>query len=140
MEDAEELADELTLIKAKIATYEKQVRDFTPKRDSAEKLNNEAQKTIRKLQQDKKLNVQQLKLDLETKKVYDSMDSLKDIDKLDSLMAKVEEGIIEANEQAEDAKAIHEGKHETRMARIEDKTRQAETKAYLDSIKAELNK
>lgn len=140
MEDATELADELTLIKAKIATYQKQVSDFTPKRDNAERLNAESQKTIRKLQQDKKLNVQQLKLDLETKKVYDSMDGLKAVNNLDKLMAQVEEGVQTAAEQAEGARVVHDAKHETKMARIEDNSRKAETQAYLEKLKAELNK
>lgn len=138
--DAGIMAQDVMEAKKEIKIYESQIAKLEPARDDADRIAVTIQKQLKQLESDKNINVKDLELNLQTKELFDSLDTLRHSKPVVNMLRTVEDGIQETREQAVGAKTVYENQLSTKKERILDKVNDAETDEYLASLRDKYKK
>lgn len=95
---------------------------------------------LKQLQSEKTTVVENLKLDLQLKKSYNSLDELRKDNGVAKLLGQVREGADQKRNEAVGARIVHENKASTQIAAAQKLVNQSSANDFLDSLKADMNK
>lgn len=95
---------------------------------------------LRRLKKEQKNVVENMKLNMEMKSVYDDTNELKAMTTTDKMLASVREKDKELTEQVEGAKVVYNNRTSTKIQRADEKAKQLQTNDYLESLKKKYNK
>lgn len=140
MDQLEVYASKLDEINADVDLYKKEIAKYQPMFNDATLVCNKLEAQLRKLKKEKTTVVAELRLNNSTKEMYDRLDELKNKRSADKLLGSVREGLTESSEQAVGAKTVYNSKTSTKIDRIEQETKSAETNAYIQSLKDKYSK
>lgn len=132
-EKREEILADIEAAKAIIAEYEPMVAE-------AQTLVNQRERNLRKLKKDQKDKVNQMKLDMQTKKMHEDMDDLRNDRTTHKLLDAVDERAKDLRKEATGARMVHQSKTSTKIANIEKNMAQEKSSEYIASLKAKQNK
>lgn len=133
-------ATKLDEITADVELYTKEIAKYEPMFNDATLVCNKLEAQLRKLKKEKTTVVAELRLNNSTKEMYDRLDELKNTRSADKLLGTVREGLTESSEQATGAKTVYNSKTSTKIERIEQETKSAETNAYIQSLRDKYSK
>lgn len=132
-EKREELLADIERQKIIIAEYEPMVAE-------AQTLVNQRERNLRQLKKDQKDKVNQMKLDMQTKKMHEDMDDLRNDRTTHKLLSVVDERAKDLRKEATGARMVHQSKTSTKIANIEKSMAQEKSSEYIASLKAKQNK
>lgn len=132
-EKREEVLTDIESTKAIIAEYEPMVAE-------AQTLVRQREKNLRKLKKDQKDKVNQMKLDMQTKKMHEDMDDLRNDRASHKLLDAVDERAKDLRKEATGARIVHQSKTSTKVANIEKTMAQEKSSEYIASLRAKQNK
>lgn len=140
MESASIKAEERSEIISDIERSTKLVSAYTTAKAEAEELHKACGNNLRKLQRESKDVVENMKVKTELNKVYDEMDDLKKISATDKLLDSVRDKNKDLDSSVEGARAIHNNRITTKVAKADEKARKLESDDYLSSLQKKYNK
>lgn len=128
-EKREEILTDIEATKSVIAEYEPMVAE-------AQTLVNQRERNLRKLKKDQKDKVNRMKLDMQTKKMHEDMDDLRNDRTSHKLLDAVDERAKDLRKEAVGARMVHQNKTSTKVANIEKSMAQEKSSEYIASLRA----
>lgn len=132
-------SSKLDEVSADLELYTKEVNKYGPMFEDATIVCRKLEDQLRKLKKEKTTVVAELKLNNSTKEMYDRLDDLKHVKASDKLLGSVREGLNESSERATGAKTVYNSKTSTKIDKIEQETKSAQTNDYIQSLKNKYN-
>lgn len=133
-------SSKLDEINADLDLFTKEVNKYQPMFEDASIVCNKLEATLKKLKKEKSTVVAEIRLNNSTKEMYDRLDELKRVKSSDKLLGSVREGLVESSEKAVGAKTVYNNKTSTKIDRIEQETKSAQTNDYIQSLKNKYSK
>ena len=127
-------------VSADVELYTKEVNKYQPMFEDATVVCNKLEANLRRLKKEKSTVVAELRLNNSTKEMYDRLDEFKNVKPSDKLLSSVREGLTETSEKAIGAKTVYNNKTSTKIEKIEQETKSAQTSAYIESLKEKYKK
>lgn len=94
---------------------------------------------LRRLKSEQKNVVENMKLNMEMKSVYDDTNELKAMTTTDKMLASIREKDKELAEQVEGAKFVYNNRTSTKLQHADEKARKLQSNDYLESLKKKYN-
>lgn len=132
---AERRAELLSEKKLKQSAIEK----LTPMVEDAKQIHEEYGKKLRNLKRKKNETISQMKMNVQMKDLLGDLDELRKDSATDKMLDAVMTGSNDLMEEVSGARAVHENKASTKIARAEQKAAQAQSDEYLDSLLKKYN-
>lgn len=132
---AERRAELLAEKKLKQSAIEKLV----PMVEDAKQIHEEYGKKLRNLKRKKTETVNQMKMNVQMKDLLGDLDELRKDSATDKMLDAVMTGSNDLMEEVSGARAVHENRASTKIARAEQKAAQAQNDEYLDSLLKKYN-
>ena len=132
-EKREEILTDIEATKSVIVEYEPMVAE-------AQTLVNQRERNLRKLKKDQKDKVNRMKLDMQTKKMHEDMDDLRNDRTSHKLLDAVDERAKDLRKEAVGARMVHQNKTSTKVANIEKSMAQEKSSEYIASLRAKQDK
>lgn len=132
---AERRAELLSEKKMKLAAIEK----LTPMVADAKQIHEEYGKKLRSLKRKKNETISQMKMNVQMKDLLGDLDELRKDSATDKMLDAVMSGSNELMEEVNGARAVHENKASTKIARAEKEAAQAQNDEYLDNLLKKYN-
>ena len=139
-EEAQILSDTRDELLANMKRITKLVSTIEPNVEQAKMLHSETQKRLKDLKLASKQVVEDLKMNKELAEMFDDMDALKNTTPTDRLLAFVNDGLEESNQQAIGAKVVHENKLETKTSKALLEANKINSSDYIAQLKQKCNK
>lgn len=121
--------------KMKVAAIER----LTPMVEDAKQIHEEYGKKLRNLKRKKNETVNQMKMNVQMKDLLGDLDELRKDSATDKMLDAVMTGSNDLMEEVNGARAVHENKASTKIARAEQKAAQAQSDEYLDDLLKKYN-
>ena len=115
------------------------ITKLTPMVEEAKQIHEAYGKKLRDLKRNKKETVAQMKMNVQMKDLLGDLDELRKDSATDKMLDAVREGHNDLQEEVNGARAVHENRASTKIARAEQKAAQAQSDAYLDSLLKKYN-
>lgn len=132
-EEREELIRQVTMIQKIVTELEPRVQD-------AATINTECEKRLKKLKQQSKEVVEGLEMGRQMQEIYDDLDDLKKTTATSKLLEHVNDAYEESQNSVAGAKAVHENKISTKVAKANAEADKVKTNDYLESLKSKYSK
>ena len=132
---AERRAELLSERKLKQAAIAK----LTPMVEDAKQIHDEYGKKLRNLKRKKSETINQMKMNIQMKDLLGDLDELRKDSATDKMLDAVMSGSNDLMEEVSGARAVHENKASTKIARAEQKAAQAQSNEYLDNLLKKYN-
>lgn len=132
---SERRAELLSERKMKQAAIEK----LTPMVEDAKQIHDEYGKKLRNLKRKKNETINQMKMNVQMKDLLGDLDELRKDSATDKMLDAVMTGSNDLMEEVSGARAVHENKASTKIARAEQKAAQAQSDEYLESLLKKYN-
>lgn len=132
---AERRAELLNERKMKTAALEK----LTPMVADAKQIHDNYGKKLSELKRRKTETVNQMKMNVQMKDLLGDLDELRKDSAVDKMLDSVMEGSADLADEVTGARAVHDNKAATKIARAEQKASEAQTDAYLQGLMAKYN-
>lgn len=132
---AEHRAELMSEKKMKVAAIER----LTPMVEDAKQIHEEYGKKLRNLKRKKNETVNQMKMNVQMKDLLGDLDELRKDSATDKMLDAVMTGSNDLMEEVNGARAVHENKASTKIARAEQKAAQAQSDEYLDDLLKKYN-
>lgn len=132
---SEHRAELLSERKMKQAAIEK----LTPMVEDAKQIHDEYGKKLRNLKRKKNETINQMKMNVQMKDLLGDLDELRKDSATDKMLDAVMTGSNDLMEEVSGARAVHENKASTKIARAEQKAAQAQSDEYLESLLKKYN-
>lgn len=132
---AERRSELMTEKKQKLAAIEK----LTPMVEEAKQIHDAYGKKLRELKRNKKETVAQMKMNVQMKDLLGDLDELRKDSATDKMLDAVMEGHNDLAEEVNGARAVHENRASTKIARAEQKAAQAQNDEYLNNLLKKYN-
>lgn len=133
---AERRSELMTEKKQKVSAIEK----LTPMVEEAKQIHESYGKKLRELQRNKKETVAQMKMNVQMKDLLGDLDELRKDSATDKMLDAVMEGHKDLAEEVSGARAVHDNRASTKIARAEQKAAQAQNDEYLNNLLKKYNK
>lgn len=133
-ENAKLYAEQVMQLKATIKSKEQAIATLIPSVEKAKLAYDTSSKRVAELKVQKQNVISQMETNRMTKELMDDLDDVYKNSATDKMLDAVLEGAGVLQEESSGAIAAHEAKTSTRIARAEQKAREAESDAYLDDI------
>lgn len=140
LEAAQVKAEEREELIRACTIYSKAVTDLEPRVQDAATIQNECEKQLKKLKQQSKEVVQGLEMNKQMQEIYDDLDELKKTTTTSKLLEHVNDAFEESQNSVAGAKAVHENKVSTKVAKANAEADKVKTNDYLETLKAKYNK
>lgn len=140
MEAATIKAEEREELLRQYTVYNKAITDLEPRVQDAANIQNECEKRLRKLKQQSKEVVQGLEMNKQMQEIYDDLDELKKTTTTSKLLEHVNDAFEESQNTVAGAKAVHENKVSTKVAKANAEADKVKTNDYLESLKTKYSK
>ena len=140
LEAAQIKAEEREELLRACTIYSKAVTDLEPRVQDAATIQNECEKQLKKLKQQSKEVVQGLEMNKQMQEIYDDLDELKKTTTTSKLLEHVNDAFEESQNSVAGAKAVHENKVSTKVAKANAEADKVKTNDYLETLKAKYNK
>lgn len=127
---AERRAELISEKKMKVAAIEK----LTPMVEDAKQIHEEYGKKLRNLKRNKNETISQMRMNAQMKDLLGDLDELRKDSATDKMLDAVMNGANDLMEEVGGARAVHENKASTKIARAEQKASQAQNDEYLDNL------
>ena len=115
------------------------IAKLTPMVEEAKQIHEAYGKKLRDLKRNKKETVAQMKMNVQMKDLLGDLDELRKDSATDKMLDAVREGHNDLQEEVNGARAVHENRASTKIARAEQKAAQAQSDAYLDNLLKKYN-
>lgn len=132
---SERRAELMSERKMKQTTIEK----LTPMVEDAKQIHEEYGKKLRNLKRKKNETISQMKMNVQMKDLLGDLDELRKDSATDKMLDAVMTGSNDLMEEVNGARAVHENKTSTKIARAEQRAAQAQSDEYLDSLLKKYN-
>lgn len=132
---AERRSELMTEKKQKVAAIEK----LTPMVEEAKQIHEAYGKKLRELKRNKKETVAQMKMNVQMRDLLGDLDELRKDSATDKMLDAVMEGHNDLAEEVNGARAVHENRASTKIARAEQKAAQAQNDEYLNNLLKKYN-
>ena len=140
MEMAQLKADEREEIVSDIKRYDNLIKAYTDATKAAKEAQEMCEKNLRALKKESKEVVENMKVNMELKGVYDNMDELKSVTATDKLLDSVRDKSKDLDAFVEGSRVAHDNKMSTKLQKAEAEAKKARSNEYLDSVKKKYNK
>ena len=127
---AERRSELLTEKNQKVAAIEK----LTPMVEEAKQIHEAYGRKLRDLKRNKKETIAQMKMNVQMKDLLGDLDELRKDSATDKMLDAVMEGHNDLAEEVSGARAVHENRASTKIARAEQKAAQAQNDEYRNSM------
>lgn len=115
------------------------ITKLVPMVEEAKQIHEAYGKKLRELKRNKKETVAQMKMNVQMKDLLGDLDELRKDSATSKMLDVVFEGSNDLQEEVNGARAVHENRASTKIARAEQKAAQAQSDAYLDSLLKKYN-
>ena len=115
------------------------IEKLTPMVEDAKQIHEEYGKKLRNLKRKKNETISQMKMNVQMKDLLGDLDELRKDSATDKMLDAVMTGSNDLMEEVSGARAVHENKASTKIARAEQKAAQAQSDEYLDSLLKKYN-
>ena len=115
------------------------VEKLTPMVEEAKQIHEAYGKKLRELKRNKKETIAQMQMNVQMKDLLGDLDELRKDSATDKMLDAVMDGSNDLQEEVNGARAVHENRASTKIARAEQKAAQAQSDAYLDSLLKKYN-
>lgn len=132
---AERRSELLTEKKNRVAAIEK----LTPMVEEAKQIHDAYGKKLRELKRNKKETIAQMKMNVQMKDLLGDLDELRKDSATDKMLSAVMEGHNDLAEEVNGARAVHENRTSTKIAKAEQKAAQAQNDEYLNNLLKKYN-
>lgn len=132
--EARIIAIDVNNTKKLIQNYERRIADLEPKVETAKKIQNKSESELIRLKQERQIKLEELRLSIQNKKMYDSMDKLNSDKAINKLLESVDEEIEKVKESSLGAEAVYNNSLEAKKDEIFKGNEEDEIDAYLKSI------
>lgn len=140
MEMAQLKAEEREEIVADIRRYDNLIKAYSDATKAAKEAQEMCEKNLRALKKESKEVVENMKVNMELKGVYDNMDELKSVTATDKLLDSVRDKNKDLDAFVEGSRVAHDNKMSTKLQKAESEAKKASSNDYLDSLKKKYNK
>lgn len=140
MDSAKIFAEKRQEILDEIKRLETIVNELSPAVKEAQMITEQAENSLLKLKRESKTVVDGIELKQQLKESYDELDELKNVKAIDTLLSSVKDGYDDISSKAAGAKAVHESKNSTKIAKAEQSVKSVVTDEYLQSLKNKYKK
>jgi hypothetical protein len=132
---AERRSELMTEKKQKVDAIEK----LTPMVEEAKQIHETYGKKLRELKRNKKETIAQMKMNVQMKDLLGDLDELRKDSATDKMLDAVMDGHNDLAEEVSGARAVHENRASTKIARAEQKAAQAQNDEYLNNLLKKYN-
>lgn len=139
-EDAAIMAQDVTILKRKIVIYERQITELEPRVEDSRMIYQTLKQQINQLESEKDVKIEDLKLNLATKNLFNDLDKFRNSSSVSEMMKKVDKSMNKAREQAVGAKSVYDNDLDTKKERIMSKVQDADTDDYLSQLRNKYKK
>jgi phage shock protein A len=115
------------------------ITKLIPMVEEAKQIHEAYGKKLRELKRNKKETVAQMKMNVQMKDLLGDLDELRKDSATSKMLDVVIEGSNDLQEEVNGARAVHENRASTKIARAEQKAAQAQSDAYLDNLLKKYN-
>lgn len=140
MEMAQVKCEEREEIASDIKRYDKLVATYAEATKTAKEAQEVCERNLRALRKESKEVVENIKMKIELKGVYDSMDELKNVTATDKLLDSVRDKNKDLDAYVEGSRVAHSNKMSTKLEKAEAEARKSNSNDYLESLKKKYNK
>lgn len=140
LEQAQLYAEQREELVADLERKQIMIQELIKAKTEIEEAHKLCEQRLKRLRADQKNVVENMKLNMEMKSVYDDANELKAMTTTDKMLASVKEKDRELKEQVEGAKVIHNNRTSTKIQRADEKARKLQTNDYLETLKKKYNK
>lgn len=137
---AQPFADEREELTADIRRYDKLITTYTEATKAAKEAQETCERNLRALRKESKEVVENIKMKIELKGVYDSMDELKNVTATDKLLDSVRDKNKDLDAYVEGSRVAHNNKMSTKLEKAEAEARKSSSNDYLESLKKKYHK
>lgn len=115
------------------------ITKLIPMVEEAKQIHEAYGKKLRELKRNKKETVAQMKMNVQMKDLLGDLDELRKDSATSKMLDVVIDGSNDLQEEVNGARAVHENRASTKIARAEQKAAQAQSDAYLDNLLKKYN-
>lgn len=138
--DAEVFVTELEIANDNIKTFEAAVKQLTPLQEQARQLQEELETQLKKLESEKKIIINKIRLNKDSAELYEGLDDLAAIKSSDKLLKAVREGAEELEDRSVGARTVHESKASTKAQKLKKEMGSAEVNDFMTQMQAKYAK
>lgn len=139
-EDAMIMAQDVTTLKKKIVIYDRQIAELEPRVEDAGMIYRTLKQQINQLESEKDVKIEDLKLNLATKNLFNDLDKFRNSSSVSEMMKSVDKSMNKAREQAVGAKTVYDNDLDTKKERIMNKVQDADTDNYMAQLREKYKK
>ena len=132
---AERRSELMTEKNQKVAAIEK----LTPMVEEAKQIHEAYDKKLRDLKRNKKETIAQMRMNVQMKDLLGDLDELRKDSATEKMLDAVMEGSNDLNEEVTGARAVHENRASTKIARAEQRAAQVQNDEYLNNLLKKYN-
>ena len=139
VENARIYAERRAELMSERAMKQTAIKNLTPMVEDAKQIHETYGKKLRELKRDKKETIAQMKMNVQMKDLLGDLDELRKDSATDKMLDAVRDGYNDLNEEVTGARAVHENKASTKIARAEQKAAQVQNDEYLNNLLKKYN-
>lgn len=127
---------ELEIANDNIKTYENSIKELEPLKAQAQQIQEDLEVQLRKLESEKKIIVNKIRLHKDSAELYEGLDDLAAIKSSDKLIKAVREGAETLEDRSYGARTVHETKASVKAERLRKEMGSNETNEFMAKMQA----